>query len=70
MDANKTTAKVLKQLRDGDPISDGDLATAITTLTPVVETLHSFGERFHLAWKELHFSLGSLEGFAQARGKR
>ena len=65
----RLAGNAIKKCRNGDPISDEELAAGIAVLNEVIPALHAMGDCYYLAFADLNQRLYVLEGFQQSRKK-
>jgi len=54
-------------LYEGDVVSDDDLKNYVEVCAPTVEVLSRLGAHFHLAWKELSFTVDKAQSYLRER---
>jgi len=59
--------KLIEKLRKGEPISDKELEVMIPWYKSAHELIEPFGERLHLAWKEVYMDYLRLVDMKKAR---
>lgn len=55
--------ELIAKIRNGDPLSDGELKVAIDWYTAARNMLEPFGELYKLVWKDINQELIRLEGY-------
>lgn len=61
---------IIERVDNGEPLTTPQLEKAIKFYSQTADNLAQLGPTFHLAWKEVYFTLNRLEGFLRNRERR
>ena len=63
-------SKLNSRFLHGDSLSNKELNTLVDLYTATTEALDVLGCQFHIAWKESHYRLLTLQSYKSAREER